>query len=115
MLAAINRLTSREDFARTTKSSIKSSTESLVGYLVKSSELSAPKVGFIVSRALGGAVSRHHITRQLRHATRTSLHLLPQESLVVVRAKKKPEAANEIPILFSALSEKSKKASVVAS
>ena len=109
MLAAINRLTSRHDFARTTKSPIKSSTESLTGYLLKNSEQTPPRVGFIVTRNLGGSVSRHLITRQLRHATRTSLHLLPVESLVVVRAKKKPDAANEIPTLFSALNEKSKR------
>ena len=109
MLATINRLTSREDFARTTRSPIKASTESLTGYLLHDQALTTPKIGFIVTRSLGGAVTRHRITRQLRHATKASLTQLPQQSFVVVRAKKEPRAAIEIPSLFDALRQRSEK------
>ncbi len=108
MLAPINRLTSRADFSRVTKSSIRSSTESLAGYLVNDPQISHPKIGFIVSRAIGGSVKRHQVTRKLRHASRNSLHILPQSALVVVRATK-PNQSNsiyEIPNLFSALAKK---------
>lgn len=107
MLAAINRLTSREDFARVTRSPIRSTTKSLVGYLSKEPNLLSPKVGFVVSRAIGGSVVRHRVTRKLRHASKISLHILPSQAMVVVRATKfEQDADNEIPKLFTALSDK---------
>ena len=114
MLATINRLTSREDFARTTRSGMKVSTDSLIGYLLKDSNLTNPKIGFIVSRNLGGAVKRHRIARQLRHAVRGSISILPHQSFVVVRAKKDPLAEIEIPQLFKSLKDKSEKKTVQA-
>ena len=107
MLAAINRLTSREDFARVTRSPIRSTTKSLVGYLSKEPNLISPKVGFVVSRAIGGSVIRHKVTMQLRHASKSSLHILPPQSMVVIRATKHEQNVNnEIPRLFTALNEK---------
>lgn len=44
-----------------------------------------PRVGFVVSRAVGGAVVRNRVTRRLRHACRDRLDgLAPGD--VVVRA-----------------------------
>ena len=107
MLAANNRLTSSEQFARVTRSSIRSSTPSLVGYLSLEPSLTAPKIGFVVSRAVGGSVTRHRVQRQLRHASRNSIHILPQSSMVVVRAtKSEQDPQNEIPKLFTSLSKK---------
>ena len=107
MLAAINRLTSRDQFARVTRSSIRYTTPSLVGYLSVEPNLSTPKIGFVVSRAIGGSVTRHKVQRQLRHASRDAMHLLPQSSLVVVRATKKEQNPHgEIPQLFSGLTKK---------
>jgi ribonuclease P protein component len=48
-------------------------------------------VGFVVSRAVGGSVVRHRVTRQLRAAARGHLGELPAGSSTVVRAL--PEAA----------------------
>jgi len=110
VLAAINRLTSREDFARVTRSPIRSTTKSLVGYLSTEPELSSPKVGFVVSKTIGGSVIRHRVTRQLRHASRSSLHILPTQSMVVIRATKAEQNVhNEIPRLFAALKEKAQR------
>lgn len=107
MLAAINRLTSREDFARVTRSPIRSTTQTLVGYLSKEPNLSTPRIGFVVSRAIGGSVTRHRVTRQLRHASKESLHILPHSSMIVVRAtKREQDPHKEIPRLFTALTEK---------
>lgn len=44
------------------------------------------RVGFVVSKAVGNAVVRHRVSRQLRHLVRDRLHLLPAGTLVVVRA-----------------------------
>jgi ribonuclease P protein component len=107
VLAPSNRLTSREDFQRVTKSKIKSHTKTLTGYLLTDEELTQPKIGFIVAGNIGGSVRRHRVARQLRHATRQSIHILPKSSLVVVRANKRDQDAGvEIPELFSSLSKK---------
>ena len=46
----------------------------------------APRVGFVVSRAVGGAVERNLVKRRLRHLSREVLPMLPSSSLLVVRA-----------------------------
>src|SRR5699024_7281572 len=46
-----------------------------------------PRVGFIVSKAVGGAVVRNRVQRRLRHMMRPRLGDLPNGSLLVVRAK----------------------------
>lgn len=51
----------------------------------------APRVGFVVSKAVGGAVVRKGVQRRLRHLMRPRLASLPDGSLLVVRAK--PSAA----------------------
>lgn len=50
-----------------------------------------PHVGFVVSKAVGGAVVRKRVQRRLRHLMRQRLSELPNGSLLVVRAK--PSAA----------------------
>ena len=106
MLAQSNRLTSQDDFARVTKSAIRSKTKSLAGYLLTEPELLSPKVGFIVPRAIGGSVKRHRVTRQLRHASKAALHVLPKAALIVVRATKSENPAEEIPELFGELTKR---------
>ena len=44
------------------------------------------RVGFVVSRAVGGSVVRHRVQRRLRHLCRERLQLLPAGSELVVRA-----------------------------
>lgn len=46
-----------------------------------------PKVGFIVSKAVGAAVVRKRVQRRLRHLMRDRQPLLEPGSLLVVRAK----------------------------
>lgn len=45
-----------------------------------------PRVGFIVSRAVGNSVVRHRVTRRLRAVMATRLALLPRGTDVVIRA-----------------------------
>ena len=44
------------------------------------------RVGFVVSRAVGSAVTRNRVKRRLRELMRGYLHSLPGGSLLVVRA-----------------------------
>jgi ribonuclease P protein component len=46
----------------------------------------SPHVGFVVSRAVGGAVDRNRVRRRLRHLLRDRLSSLPTASRLVVRA-----------------------------
>jgi ribonuclease P protein component len=46
----------------------------------------AARVGFVVSRAVGPAVTRNLVKRRLRHLMRERLGLLPRGSVLVVRA-----------------------------
>lgn len=45
-----------------------------------------PRVGFVVSKAVGVAVVRHRVARRLRHLMRERLARFPAGTLVVVRA-----------------------------
>lgn len=45
-----------------------------------------PRVGFVVSRAVGNAVTRNRVRRRLRHLARPLVATTPPGSLVVVRA-----------------------------
>lgn len=110
MLAARNRLTSAEDFSRTTKQGVRSSTQSLAGYLLSDRKLTCPKIGYIVSRAIGGSVARHKVTRQLKHISRENINTLPIDSLVVIRATKNATTySEEVPSLFLSLKNKKEK------
>jgi ribonuclease P protein component len=46
----------------------------------------SPRAGFVVSRAVGGSVVRHRVTRRLRHLVRDRLADLPPGAHLVVRA-----------------------------
>jgi ribonuclease P protein component len=50
------------------------------------------RVGFVVSKAVGNAVVRNRVKRRLRHAAGARISLLPDGTLLVVRAK--PQAAS---------------------
>ena len=54
-------------------------------------EADASQVGFVVSKAVGNAVVRNRVKRQLRHLTREHLTELPGRGVLVVRAN--PAAA----------------------
>ncbi|GAA1849982.1 ribonuclease P protein component [Asanoa iriomotensis] len=44
------------------------------------------RAGFVVSKAVGGAVVRNQVKRRLRHLTRERLAALPEGATLVVRA-----------------------------
>ncbi|MFD8207141.1 ribonuclease P protein component [Streptomyces sp. NPDC059695] len=94
MLPTENRLRRREDFATAVRRGRRAGRPLLVVHLRSGATNphapgeSAPptRAGFVVSKAVGGAVVRNQVKRRLRHLVRDRLAELPPGSLVVVRA-----------------------------
>jgi ribonuclease P protein component len=64
--------------------------EEVAGFGVGSVELTdpgrAPRIGFVVSKAVGNSVVRHRVSRQLRHLFRDRLGTVRPGCTLVVRA-----------------------------
>ncbi|MFJ6939316.1 ribonuclease P protein component [Streptomyces sp. NPDC101132] len=95
MLPTENRLRRREDFATAVRRGRRAGRPLLVVHLRTSGatdphepgdSASPTRAGFVVSKAVGGAVVRNQVKRRLRHLVRDRLAELPPGSLVVVRA-----------------------------
>jgi len=116
------RLTSSSDFARTTKSGSRATTDHFVGYLYinpavnQSDEKVSAKAGLVISKAVGNSVQRHRLARRVRHAIAPNLSTLPANSLLVIRALKQGESFNsdEITRLIKKVTERALKNKVTA-
>ena len=100
MLPAAARLTSSADFRMVTKSGRRAGRPRLVVHAVTAGTeavsteadpsavrtTATPRVGFVVSKAVGNAVVRHRVARRLRHIARERLGTLLPGSALVVRA-----------------------------
>ncbi|MFC5719757.1 ribonuclease P protein component [Streptomyces gamaensis] len=94
MLPTESRLRRREDFAAAVRRGRRAGRPLLVVHFRSGStdphppggSLPPVRAGFVVSKAVGGAVVRNLVKRRLRHLMRDRLSLLPAGSLVVVRA-----------------------------
>jgi ribonuclease P protein component len=100
VLPTENRLRRREDFATAVRRGRRAGRPLLVVHLhsgatdphAPGESASPTRAGFVVSKAVGGAVVRTRVKRRLRHLIRDRLLELPPGSLVVVRAL--PEAGD---------------------
>ena len=89
MLPISARLTSPQDFARTTKSGLRITTQHSVGYLhLTPATNQEPRAGLIIGKSVGGSVRRHRVSRQIRHAIAPRLKDFPKGSLIVIRGLK---------------------------
>ena len=99
MLPLSARLTSPQDFARTTKSGLRVTSEHFVGYLHitpvtnnadtnNTGAHQSPRAGLIIGKSVGGSVRRHRVSRQIRHALAPQLKNFPEGSLIVIRGLK---------------------------
>ncbi|MGV9883965.1 ribonuclease P protein component [Streptomyces sp. NPDC003006] len=94
MLPTEHRLRRREDFATAVRRGRRAGRPLLVVHLrsgatdphVPGETLPPTRAGFVVSKAVGGAVVRNSVKRRLRHLMRDRLGSVPPGSLVVVRA-----------------------------
>jgi ribonuclease P protein component len=92
MLPAAARMRRRIDFSRAVRNGRRASRKLVSAHLLSRAGNDEPaRVGFVVSRAVGGAVVRNKVRRRLRHLARGYLGSLAEGSLLVVRAN--PPAA----------------------
>jgi ribonuclease P protein component len=86
MVPTSRRLHSRADFARASRQGRRVGGRYVVVSVAVTADSWPAKVGFAVSRRVGGSVTRNLVTRRLRHLTRPMLDELPTGTLVLVRA-----------------------------
>ncbi len=86
MLPAAHRLTESESFRGAVRSGRRAGSATLVVHLDHQPSASVPRVGFVVSRAVGNSVTRNRVQRRLRHLAREQLSSLPPTAVLVVRA-----------------------------
>ena len=93
MLAAAQRLRRRGEFAAAVRAGRRATRGVLVVHVMfpETENLSEParhdvRAGFVVSKAVGGAVARNRVKRRLRHLVRDRLAQLPAGTDIVVRA-----------------------------
>ncbi|MFL6143915.1 MAG: ribonuclease P protein component [Labedaea sp.] len=91
MLPAAARLTRSADFRLVTRQGRRAGGPRIVVHAlvpVGSSERigASPRVGLVVSKAVGNSVIRHRVSRRLRHVVADRLGTLPPGSSLIVRA-----------------------------
>src|SRR5215468_11955050 len=99
MLPAANRLRHSGEFANAVRSGRRVGRGTVVVHLTVQSNIakpentefsgfatSVPKAGFVVSKAVGGAVVRNKVKRRLRHLVAARLSAYPNGTTLVVRA-----------------------------
>jgi ribonuclease P protein component len=82
------------DFEAAVRRGRRAGTPRVVVHCRRTASVDPPRVGFVVSRAVGGSVVRHRVVRRLREALRPQLGALPAGALVVVRAQPAAAAAS---------------------
>ena len=84
------------DFNRITKTGVRINSDNLVIYAALEGN-DQPQIGFIVNRSVGGSVTRHLVTRKLRHNFAAHIKALPKKSMLVVRVlKQQADYTNEV-------------------
>jgi len=118
MLAKTARISNSADFAKATKSGLRSTTNSLVGYLHLSNSNEPARCGLIINKSVGNSVVRHNVARKIRHLVAANLTSLPAGSLFVIRALPASNVADlktEATDLISKLAKKADQKNAVKS
>jgi ribonuclease P protein component len=81
-----HRLTGSARFSHAIRTGRRAGSDTLVLHLARADEAGTPRIGFVVSRAVGNAVTRNRVKRRLRELVRVRRDSLPTGSVLVVRA-----------------------------
>jgi ribonuclease P protein component len=82
-------MTRSTDFGATVSQGVRAVQPDLVVHALRSSDDGlddGPRIGLVVSKAVGSAVQRHRVARRLRHVARTVINELDPTDRVVIRA-----------------------------
>lgn len=86
MLPACSRMRKRREFEAAVRRGRRAGRRLLVAHLGAADDTdSRPRVGFVVSRAVGNAPTRNRVRRRLRHLMADRLEQLPEQARLVVR------------------------------
>ncbi|HZR51448.1 MAG TPA: ribonuclease P protein component [Streptosporangiaceae bacterium] len=99
------------EFTRAVRGGVRAGRPTVVGHLLVAavSADQPPRVGFVVSRAVGSAVTRNLVKRRLRELARGYLQSLPGGSLLVLRANpmaaraSQPDLAADLDLVMNRL------------
>ncbi|MCT1412756.1 ribonuclease P protein component [Corynebacterium sanguinis] len=97
MLPKAHKLASPAQFRRTMAARTRAGSRTLVVHVAARTELAfsgGPRFGLIVSKAVGNAVTRHSVSRKLRHVVAAGVDTLARDTDVVVRALPPAAAAS---------------------
>ncbi|MDY7087525.1 MAG: ribonuclease P protein component [Actinomycetota bacterium] len=88
MLPAAQRVRRSADFAAAIRGGRRVGRGTVVVHLLleEPAQASTARAGFVVSKAVGNAVTRNEVKRRLRHLVRPTLDELPGGSMLIVRA-----------------------------
>ena len=81
-------MTRSAEFGATVSQGIRAAQPDLVVYRLRSDQTGdpGPRIGLVVSKAVGNAVQRHRVSRQLRHVARAVIDELTPADRIVIRA-----------------------------
>lgn len=79
-------MTRSAEFCATVKHGVRAGQPDLVVHAVRADDPSGPRIGLVVSKAVGSAVDRHRVARRLRHAVMTIVPQLDSTDRLVIRA-----------------------------
>jgi len=94
VLSASHRMRTGTDFEAAVRTGRRAGSRLVVVHSRQTTSACGARVGFVVSRAVGGSVVRHRVVRRLREVMRPHLSALPAGALVVVRAQPAAAAAS---------------------
>jgi ribonuclease P protein component len=84
--SAAHRLSGSARFSLAIRTGRRAGSSTLVVHLARPDSEDRPRIGFVVSRAVGNAVTRNRVKRRLRELVRDLGDGLPNGALLVVRA-----------------------------
>jgi ribonuclease P protein component len=98
MLPSDNRLSDGGSFRQAVRVGRRAGSRTVVVHLAVGVDTSivgnGPRVGFVVSKAVGNAVVRNRVKRRLRHLAREHVSSLPGSAVLVIRALPAAAAAS---------------------
>lgn len=86
MLPRDNRLRTSADFRTAFRAGVKGTSGHALAHLARTRESHAPRVGFVVSKAVGNAVTRNRVKRRARAWAAEHVTDLEAGDLLVIRA-----------------------------